>query len=179
MKKEGLTDIKTFDYNSHKAIYNECQEEFCPNKEIEFLSEFLKRGYELIFITFNQPYYKFTKVFDKKLLNKVKFIDCTPHAIKNNSEDNVLFLDYEVSLFSLSGEISKQWNKLGKKRLLFLDCAEFLFMKYETKDLFKFIHRIVQKYQQDGVVIFCFLNGAMDKTVQTQLKHLFSEVTYL
>ena len=174
-------DFSHFDYSKNRAIYSECQAIKCPNLEIQFLEEFLKRDYSVFFITTNNPCSKIKSSFGK-LSNhpKLFFLDCVSSKIGKTpkSSENIHFIkDPTLSRISLCIDLA--WKKTSGKKMLFFDCAELLFMENSEKEVFSFVHLTIQKLQKDGIVIFCFLHDTSDKMTQTKLQHLFDETIFL
>ncbi len=176
-------NLENFDYETPRSIYSECQAAHCPNLEVEFLAEFLRREYNLILVTNNQPYSKFKTLLDKKCskneCNKIFFIDCVSKIGKVKTEKNVILLENRASLSSMARSINKLWSSIKGKKILFFDCAEILTYSYDIKEIFGFTHRLIQNLQGEGIVIFCFLKDSMEKSTETKFKHLFDETISL
>lgn len=174
-------DFSRFDYSTNRAIYSECQAIKCPNLEIQFLEEFLKRDYSVFFITTNNPCSKIKSSFGKFSDDpKLFFLDCVSSKLEKtpNSSTNIHFI-MNPTLSQISKSIDLHWKKTSGKKMLFFDCAELLFMENPEKEVFSFIHLTIQKLQKDGIVIFCFLHDTSDKMTQTKLQHLFDETIFL
>ena len=175
-------DFSRFDYSTLRAIYSECQAIKCPNLEIQFLEEFLKRDFTVFFITTNNPCSKIKNAFGKFANHeKLVFLDCVSSKIgkiPKNPDSNIIFIS-DSSLSEIQKEIDKIWQKTEGKKMLFFDCAELLFMENQEREVFSFVHLTLQKLQRDGIVIFCFLKETSDKITQTKLQHLFDETIFL
>ena len=175
-----MLDFERFGYQKNRAIYSECQAVKCPNLEIQLIQEFLNRDQKVIFVTLNQPYYKLKKYFGVSIENpNLHFVDCISRDIKPNPSDkNVLYVKRDSWQTSCQN-IYALWDSLSGKKLIFIDCAEVLLTEMSEKDAFDFIHVHVQKFQLDGIVIFCFLKGSVTGTMQTKIQHLFDQVIFL
>jgi len=150
---------------------------FCPEKTTRCLNHCLKNNFSIILIDAIHPHDKLKNRFLKIAYPSICFIDCTTH---NNSEEiitkNVLFLNNSSSLTSLNMAIEKMWIKFEGKRCLFFESGSALFIKFEKKQVFEFIHNIILRYGREGLVIFKFVNGCVDKETERQLKYYFDVV---
>ncbi|MBI5046944.1 hypothetical protein HZC07_04415 [Candidatus Micrarchaeota archaeon] len=175
-----MINLEKFDYSTKRAIFSQCQAVNCPNLEIEFIEEFIKREYTVIFVTVNQPYYKIKKEFEKVGGNgHLFFIDCVSNIPKSKNSDKQVRYVNTGSLEKIQRAIEKIWKSLPGKKLLFFDCGEILVVKFGVKETFNFVHSNIQKMQRDGVVIFCFLKETMDKPTENIFRHLFDESIFL
>lgn len=174
-------DFSRFDYSTNRAIYSECQAIKCPNLEIQFLEEFLKRDFTVFFITTNNPCSKIKNSFEKFSNHpKLFFLDCVSSKLGKvpKSSENIYFIK-DPNFSQIIKSIDLHWKKTSGKKMLFFDCAELLFMENSEKEVFSFIHLTIQKLQKEGIVIFCFLHDTSDKMTQTKLQHLFDETIFL
>lgn len=166
-------DFKIFDYETKRTIYSECQQTSCPNLEINFLCEFLKRGHNVVFVTINQPVSKIKNFFGNYSNSKnLYFVDCSPCSDTEES-------DKECSLKHIAHQIDSVWSMVDDKKVLFFDCGEILFSKFDQKDAFNFIHKLIRESEKDGIIIFCFLKQTLDPINQKKIQHLFDEVIFL
>ncbi len=175
-----MLNFKNFDYETKRAIYSECQAVKCPNLEVEFIKEFLKRDYAVLFVTINQPYSKIKKAFgDVRTYPKLRFIDCVSATVgETHLEENVRYIEGDA-LEDIYQGISSEWDRIDGKRLLFFDCAELLVTKFDNNHVFNFVHMVVQKLQKDGIAVFCFLQETMEKGQEVKIRHLFDQSIYL
>lgn len=171
--------FRTFDYEAKRAIFSECQHEYCSNLDIKFIHEFLKRDYSVVFVTLNQPYEKIKKEFKpvNSHFDKVYIVDCVSKFFCGGvGEKKVICVDPSSSLTKLNLTIEQVWKEIRGKKLLFFDCGELLFSRYRKEEVLTFIHRSVQRLQREGIVFFCFLKDATPHEIEICLKHFFDEI---
>jgi len=158
--------------NSQKEI-----DFFCLEKTTSCLNNCLKNNFSIILVDTIHPHNKLKDRFLKIAYPSICFIDCTTH---NNSEEiidqNVFFLNSSSSLTSLNMVLEDQWSKLEGKKCLFFESGSALFIKFEKKQVFEFIHNLILRYGRDGLVIFKFVEGCLDKETERQLKYYFDVV---
>lgn len=170
-----MVDFQRFDYETNRAVYSECQSTKCPNLEVLFIEQFLKRNYKVVFVTINQPYRKIIKPFI--IRKNLFFIDAATLPEYRNKEEKVFYVDKELQ--SIDAEIKRVWDSIEGKKMLFFDCGELIFEEFEEKQSFYFVHQTVQRLQIDGIVIFCFLKKIVDNNISEKVRHLFDEVIYV
>lgn len=174
-----MFDFERFDYETKRAIYSECEQTNCPNLEIKFISEFLKRDYTVVFVTLNQPCAKIQHSFDQEVLKKYQkliFVDCIGN--KDKKIDKNIYLK-DKPLEERKEAIENIWKNTHGKKILFFDCAELLFKKYEEREAFNLIHEMLQQFQIDGIVVFCFLKQSLNQQLEHLIRHLFDQSIFL
>jgi len=174
-KKCVSSNLKNFDFDTNRSIYSNCCAVNCPNQELEFIGRFVKKGFSVLFVGFNQPYDKVSKGFKKLKIDtdKVTFIDCVSKG--NKPVKNVIYAEHRELLTNIKLKMDSVWQSMKGKKLLFSDCSEFLLEFAPRTIVFRFVQDCAQNLSKDGIVIFCFLNGTADEITEKKLKHLFDE----
>ena len=152
-------------------------------KNISLISNFSKKGYEIIYVTSNKPFKILNEVFKKKKIENVFVIDMITKTAVNapKKEKNVLFTNSPISLTEVSISINQLLNKLkNKKRMLFFDSLTALRIYNDESRVEKFTHFLTNKLRFAEVkAIFISVEEETDKLLIQRLSLLVDNVVKL
>ncbi len=171
-----MIDPTKFDFETNRTVYSECLGDLCPNLEVKFVKECLKKNFTVFYVNVNKSAINTRENFlGSPNIQKLFLIDTVSKIPANDIDDNLVYLKNGESMCKLQIKIMDLWKKTDGKKILFFDCAEYLPILFDKTQLAQFTNKMARELQ-NGIVFFSFLKNSLDPKDELIIKHLFDEV---